>query len=149
MNTLSDTDEGRTRPLVGLVYAMSALIGIISVGLVAMMGLAVWLRALLPEYAAPSEMFSRHRAMPAFVILTGLFGILVAVGASRLRPWGWWAVVVWAALYLVVAMPDLATFWQGGVSSWAIAEVSLLACVALVLIMSRRLFFPPKPAGEE
>ncbi len=142
MNTLSDTDERRPRPSVWLVYAMSALIGVISLGLVAMMGLAVWLRALLLEHTAPAQLLSPHRAMPAFVILTGLFGIFAAAGASRLRPWGWWAVVVWAGLYFIVAMPDLATFWQGGISSWAILEVSSLIYIVLVLIIRRRLFFP-------
>ena len=149
MNTLRDTDKRRARPVVGLVRGMSALIGVISAGLAAMMAAGVWLRWVLVQNVGAAPVAWRDMTWPAFVILAGLFGVCAAVGAYRLRPWGWWAVVVWAALYFIVAVPDLAGLSRGEISHWAVLEVSSLIIVALTLIASRQLFFPPKPEGEE
>ena len=151
MNTLGDTDEGRARPSVWPVYVMSAIIGLFS-----LIGLGwVWLVPWMAQM--PAEIYQQLDAGPQGFVrlmqrlapyapvfgLHGLFGIVTAVAAVRLRAWGWWCAVAWVGAY---------SLWHAFVAAnIGIAEASLTASLITVafygliiwtLATRRRLFFP-------
>ncbi len=170
MTTLSDTDEGRARPSVWPVYVAAGVVLIAGVWILVASGIV--LLALI------TVGLEQPRPVPAwfgglYVLAStayGLFGVITAIGMIRLRPWAWWCALAWlwvfiSSGFLVLAdaafvagsyMDDFPmfpadarrdaelTFSLGG-------PVWLITVVLLIWTLStrRRLFFPPKPAGEE
>ena len=155
MNTLSDTDEGRPRPSVWPVYVMSAVVGLQSLALVVVAVCAVW------EVQQPEESYwtgaqilgvSGKTMVTVIASLFGLFGlfcIVAAVSASKLRPWAWWVIAVQFAVGLLLTAWDMWT----GYTEYSLLGIVGGGCIAFAvlwpLVTRRRLFFPPKPAGEE
>ncbi len=153
MNTFGDTDEGRARPSVWPVYVMSALVGLYTIPwlLIALLfaalgpGKGTWSGPRIGELSDGALQFIAL----LLVACLGLFGIITVYGASKLRPWGWWFVIVWLALYSAW----VACFYALGLEPAPSWIEMLLGCVLLALIVwplvtRRRLFFPPKPEGE-
>jgi len=136
MNTLSDTDEGRARPSVWPVYVAAAVI------------VAVSLELVLRTPLGPRPQGGLTEAGKLCFLVACTIGVLIAWGLVRLYPWGWWCAAVWTIVFLSVTgfvaftgdVVDIAhcLFWA---TIWAL--------LVWPLATRRRLFFPPKQAGEE
>ena len=146
MNTLRDTDEGKARPSVWPVYAMCVVIGLFSLASLAY----PWLERESPRVGLlwPSDRLLQYVGYVGFFMVWGVLGIVAAVGAARFRPWAWWCAGAWILIYAL---------WR--LSTWPIAKpisgqmigacVLFIGLVLWLLATRRRLFFPPKPEGEE
>ncbi len=156
MNTLRDTDEGKAKPSVWPVYVMSVVIGLLSLISLAWVWLVPWMAQGYTEYPQYFQQLSpgahqfahmMQRLVPYAPLfgLHGLFGIVTAVAAARLRSWGWWCAVIWLAAY---------SLWHVFLTvNLGIAEVSLTASLVTaafygliiwLLATRRQLFFPAK-----
>ena len=130
MNTLRDTDEGRARPSVWPVY--------VAAGVLLISG--AW------------TVYSAIDILGALYLLPsvwGILGLLAAFGLLARRPWGWWSAAVWTVALIGFAVRSSIPQYMrvyGEVAPWAPPVIALLVWA---LATRRRLFFPPKPAGEE
>ncbi len=161
MNTLGGTDEGRARPSVWPVYVAAGVIGLLSVQL--------WYSAFGLLVLA----YTPYAICPA---LSGFFGFLTSWGLVRLRPWGWWCAVVWSIIFIALfgfvfseaphlnlaaiivyaliarlPVPLMVTAAEitRGVTNPSVRWSAFIILVVVPLATRRRLFFPPKPEGEE
>jgi len=152
MNTLSDTDEGRTRPSVWPAYLaavvlvpVGASIGSQGVGLALMSFGGEDTVGLLERGTEAIVGLSAYGLLAAM----GLLGLVAAVGLAGLRPWGWWCTAVFAASWAMVCL--LVVVWwllDERPFFFAAPSLGLLTLLVLVLTTRRQLFFPPKPEGE-
>ncbi len=158
MNTLRDTNERQARPSVWPVYVAGAIIGLFSLSFTGW----VWFLPMMAQQPADvwqqlhpaSEDF--HNLIQQFVpyallfSLYGLFGIATAVGAVLLRSRAWWCAVAWVTLYAAWYVYVIANVGVSGLSpTKALITVAFYALIIWPLATRRRLFFPPKPEGEE
>ena len=153
MNTLRDTDEGRARPSVWPVYLAAAVVLVISLAALTMLVLQ-WLDSPVQPRDIPLALLS---VSPAAGF--GLFGLLTVVGLVLVRPWGWWCGVAWTAMffsngltwYVVVGLGFTLDCREALVYLIVFALLGLPSLGLLIwpLVTRRRLFFPPKPEGEE
>ena len=126
MNTLSDTDEGKARPSVWPVYVTAAIIGVLSILFLG--PVAISATGLYRLYA-----------------VYGLFGIVAVVGVVRLRSWGWWAALIWVAVYTaIVVWGTVFTARLGYPQGWRVLLVfgPQVGFCAWFLATRRQLFFP-------
>ncbi len=152
MNTLRDTDERQARPSVWPVYVMAAVVGLQSLGAV---GYPMVASEVVRLMSPPDVYETLHPYMQRWVnwhgwllpyvglvVVWGVFGIMVAVGAARLRAWAWWSMVVWTILF-VGWWGSRCVFLRAGVAYPGVG-IAWIALVAWVLATRRRLFFPAK-----
>jgi len=96
MNTVRDTDEGRTRPSAWPVYVMSVIIALFSLSFISWVWFVPWMAQGYAEYPQHFQQLSpgahqfahmMQRVVPYAPLfgLYGLFGIVTAVAAARLR----------------------------------------------------------------
>ncbi len=142
MNTLRDTDKHRARPSVWPVYVVAAIVGSVSLQVVA-------------------GLFSGLYSYSPVVLPVVLFGFVTIWGLVRLRRWGWWCGAVWTSLAIVglvgLGLAFLATRRDIGgelflgffVFFVGLPGLITIALFVWVLATRRRLFFPPKQEGEE
>ena len=154
MNTLSDTDEGKARPSVWPVYVTSGIIGIIGAALLCASFIGV-------PTTHPEEPWGLVFALVCMGLM-GAFGLVIAVGTSLLRPWAWPVATVWGYLFGLSALGFLVFHARdslrtsdkfflelGEVLGNTPVPLVLSAFIVWSLSTRRRLFFPPKPDGEE
>jgi len=150
MSTLRDTDEGKARPSVWPVYL--AAVAVLIVGL-AFIVIAFHMCVMKPvdDYfhgeTYPGPPWAVLYAMLAY----GHFGVIAAIGMLRVRPWAWWSAVVWTVIWIGLIMSTMYEYGLGNGEAllcgvWVLCATSL---IIWPLATRRRLFFPPKPEGEE
>jgi len=171
MNTLSGTDEGRARPSVWPVYVIAAVVLIVNWGFLIMSIVLAWLGvsgveklglAIAPPFSTlfgPRGLFVYEFFW--FIVAAaaefGLIGVLAGVGLTLGRRWGWWCGVLWASMLAECLGWHVLTYLEssgdqrvlGDLTTLIIPGVVLLALLIWTLVTRRRLFFPPKPEGEE
>ena len=155
MNTLSDTDEGRARPSVWPVYVAAAVIGLITLS-----------RMIVAVPPLVADWVSFHLDMYLLILLSIcllwlLFGMLTCWGLVRLRMWAWWCAASWTFVY---AYWDMVVLWEAQHSPppthhpvsigpfilpVTAPAAAAIAVIAWALATRWRLFFPPRPEGEE
>ncbi len=143
MNTLRDTDEGKPKPSVWPVYLAAAIVGTVSLGLLALALLVGGSSFPPPRLAALGY---------------GLLGVIAAVGLVRLRLWGWWCAVVFMSIFAVLSVvgvigaildpaedPNAAAFAVIIGGPVCLATIALVALLVRSLGTRRQLFFPHLP----
>jgi len=155
VNTLRDAYKGKVRPSVWPVYVMSVVFGGHGLVIMELAVFKVW------QLQQPVEVYWTGPQIPGMsgktvaiglACLYGLFGlfcIVAAVSASKLRPWAWWSIAVVVAVYLG-RIPAALTH---DYSARSLRELVIRGCLCFVLLWALvtrwHLFFPPKPEGEE
>jgi len=157
MDTLSDTDEGKGKPSVWPVYVAAAVIGLVSMYLFSYAVILPVFSEMLELMASagwrgqPDTQFIRFA--PYALTLFGLLGLAAVTGAVLLRSWGWWCATVWTVMFatLCVFIHVRVLLGSGSTESLFLLPVWLVPVALIVwpLATRRRLFFPPKPEGEE
>ena len=162
MNTPIDTNKDRATPSVWPVYVAAAVV--VAVGAYLILPWLTFGDCTCFGRTPPIKRFLTWLAqyelwMPS--VVWGLLGFVAAYGLVGLRPWGWWCTVLfavtctaWGGLLLsdtivvFVFAPETAgptADYIIEITRWLVVGVML----AVVLLTRRRLFFPPKPEGEE
>ncbi len=149
MSTIGDTDEGKARSSVWPVYLAAAIVALVSLGLLTRV-IQIWIAGYYLD-------------LPFRVALCGIWGflgLLTTWGLVRLRPWGWWSVVVWSVIPLGVFgvfILFLAVWGGDSITTTAQANsiillvsilyatwVGTIALLVWLLATRRRLFFPER-----
>ena len=157
MNTLRDTDEGRARPSVWPVYVTSGMIGIFGA-----VGVYACFLGVLAFPKVPPEGTWMYVFVAVYMGLFGGFSLVTAIGIILLRPWAWRLATVWGCLIGLGGLASLgerardilftpeASFFKLDKGLYHIlVALAVVAFIVWTLNTRRRLFFPPKPEGEE
>ena len=152
MNTLRDTDEGRTRPSVWPVYVAAGVIGLMTLS-----------RIVLPALAVDWDSFYLDPYLLVLLSIWLLFGMLTCWGLIRLRMWAWLCAALWTAVYAywdMVALLAAQSLWRevelvspppppANIGPFTVPAAVAIAVIAWALATRWQLFFPPKPESEE
>ena len=145
-----NSPDDRGRPSAWPVYVLCALVGVYSLSAV----FYPWLTSEILRLMSPPHVYETlnaslqrwvdfHRWLLPHVPLVaawGGFGIVAAVGAALFRPWAWWCVVLWAAVFVawwVLRGVHLST----GVAQ-ACVGVAFISFISWTLMTRRELYFP-------
>ncbi len=149
MNTLRDRDDSRARPSVWPVYLAAAVLLAVGVWIV-YEAVIMAIPVVLDPIPNMLPIWHLHAlGMPMLIGVCGVIGLLAAFGLLALRPWGWRLAVVWVVALIGSAVwstiPQYIQVYDV-VPRWALPANALLVWA---LAARHRLFFPPKPEGEE